>query len=376
MKTCTYDVVSLPVWYDKIWSLMGYVLGILTLGFVFKYFYSNFFNRSGYLTKKRLLKYLKINIHHIYPDRLSSYDLVLFNLDNNIQLALWLKGSDITDDRIPIRVIESSYWLSNRDTSIFSLHKKGGGCVCSDFTEGFQDKRNTNQIIDILLHRLTDLRLKCPVCKKDLEEWEERRLQTLDEHICDPNGIPSLKMSYRCPDESCMTRQQGVFWNEDGELYTEEYVMDIKTIIPFIDNNNAPFGSFQRQSNVEIFRDDKKLLFILPKWMPGILSEMKIMLKWNYKSDINGDVLKKRWVLKYLVKEDDGYYYHNWGVHMLIFGIKGILKARKIGGNTMTWELRDNIERAAWTDAEWWRKWNAVIAKLILSRKVREYYNG
>ena len=41
--------------------------------------------------------------------------------------------------------------------------------------------------------------MKCPACKTELVQYKQLRLETLDEHVCHPNGEVPLKWAYRCP---------------------------------------------------------------------------------------------------------------------------------------------------------------------------------
>ena len=45
--------------------------------------------------------------------------------------------------------------------------------------------------------------MKCPVCETELVAWKQLPLETLMEHVSDPNGEPCLKTAYRCPKTKC-----------------------------------------------------------------------------------------------------------------------------------------------------------------------------
>ncbi len=60
--------------------------------------------------------------------------------------------------------------------------------------------------------------MKCPKCKHELEVTRQERLETLGEHVCDPNGTPSLKDLYQCVNIKCKCfRAFG--WNTWGFLW-------------------------------------------------------------------------------------------------------------------------------------------------------------
>jgi len=127
----------------------------------------------------------------------------------------------------------------------------------------------------------------CPVCKGQIEVIGKKRLETLTEHVSDPNGTPYMKNVWKCSNKYCVTHRVGICWSNDGELYQIGNYFDTKGI-KFIDNNNAPFGSFSRQMNIETSKKDEN--FYIFKNLFG----WKLKLKWKYKSNKNGDILSKK----------------------------------------------------------------------------------
>jgi len=211
--------------------------------------------------------------------------------------------------------------------------------------------------------------MNCPVCRKNLVEWKSLKLETLDDHVCNPNGEGSMRMAYHCQDEKCPTRIHGIFWDYEGELFTKSYVKNMN-MINFADNNNAPFGSFQRCCNVEVYKkDENKLLVTLPLWFPGVLSGMKIRSRWIYKSNYNGDILSRKLGFDYITKKG---IYHCWGLRMLWYGLRlNMISWSAIKKNPndkwMRERLEDSANRGNWDRAEWWRKINAKIAGFMLN---------
>jgi uncharacterized protein YbaR (Trm112 family) len=150
--------------------------------------------------------------------------------------------------------------------------------------------------------------MKCPVCKSELIVNGQERLETLMEHVdC---REPSLKDSYICSMKECPTHKAGVRWNESGELYCKDFYLESK-LYKYIDNNNAPFGSFQRQLNVEIYKKDENKKFNIFGWT--------VEIKYKYKSNENGDILKK-WPKINLWQRDHTLYIP--GIHMFLYCVK------------------------------------------------------
>ena len=61
--------------------------------------------------------------------------------------------------------------------------------------------------------------LLCPICQERLEITHQDRYESLDEHVSDPNGTPSMKDGYECSNENCKSRKAGAVWTSDGSLY-------------------------------------------------------------------------------------------------------------------------------------------------------------
>jgi hypothetical protein len=206
----------------------------------------------------------------------------------------------------------------------------------------------------------------CPCCKSELIPNGMKPLETLEEHVCDPNGIPSMKMSYRCSETDCDTNTSEICWDETGGLYSKSYASsrDVK----FIDNNDAPFGTFGRQMNVEIDRNDRKNLFTVPYWpMKG----WSCYREYNYKSNEDGDILGRK--SKYSWVRPDNVV-HTWGWTMIMFSLNSIYRNWKSLGEdpSREWdkeELEKYEERLSWSKVEWWRKVSAFVANLALRHR-------
>lgn len=111
--------------------------------------------------------------------------------------------------------------------------------------------------------------------------------------------------------------------------------------------------------------DEDKVLCVIPCWS---LKGWKIRIEWNYQSDEDGNILKRRFNLKWIHR--DGHY-HLWGYRMLIFSLRGTYRdwnsARK--NEKDHWSinhLKDSAKERGCRNPEWWRKVNAFFAKLAL----------
>jgi len=142
-----------------------------------------------------------------------------------------------------------------------------------------------------------------------------------------------------------------------------------KRTIPFINGNDAPFGSFQRKMNIEVYKHDEDVhLVTLPIFFPNVFSGMKIRKRYHYEADFDGNITKRRIKFEYITK--DGIV-HMWGMKMLIFSVKRNFKAWRYlceNPNSTTYrrELKHSVERSDWPKAEWWRKVSGKLAALFL----------
>lgn len=231
--------------------------------------------------------------------------------------------------------------------------------------------------------------MKCPCCKTELVPWIMLKLETLDEHVTCCQDICE-KQAYVCPNQVCQVNTRPtlkIFWNDIGDLYgekdhtsTDSWRADNNYLnaIPWIDKNNAPFGTFQRKCNVEIYKqDENKDLFILPKWLP-IRKGWRCEREWHYQSNEDGDILKRSSRLKWWIPNEHG----TWtlyvsGFRMLRHVLREVwrhyvdlLKAENEKQEKWTVDkLQEVIKRSEWEDAEWWRYVGAFAAHCVLRLK-------
>ena len=201
--------------------------------------------------------------------------------------------------------------------------------------------------------------LKCPFCMTLLVVAGQERLETLDEHIFQRE--PSLKDRYVCPAKKCPTYGV-VCWNEDGELYTEGDTSESRKEnnkkyrqIEFIDKNYAPFGSFQRKCNVEVYKKDENYSFNIGK--------LRFEIVFHYTSDYDGRILKRWRSLDIWIKDKNGQYsLYRSGLGMLIFRIKQYHYHRKFNRK----EIAKDIDTTDWTNQrDWWRKAGCWYARVF-----------
>lgn len=193
--------------------------------------------------------------------------------------------------------------------------------------------------------------MKCPVCKSELKMIGQKNIQTSADHCC---GIESsLEDTFECSDDKCLSHEYDIFWDDTGGLYSSHYYPIDKNI--FIDKNNAPFGSFQRQSNIEIWKDDEN--FRLPK-----VFGWQLEVKYLYQSNENGDILSKK--PSFILWHNHTMYIS--GIRMLIFGLKS---------HYSKFHSRTNKEDYQWPPNyfknDWWRWVVPFVLRIIDNKNFR-----
>jgi hypothetical protein len=171
----------------------------------------------------------------------------------------------------------------------------------------------------------------CPVCKSEIIEGDYKKMQTLDEHVCNPNAEPSLKPTFKCSNFDCLTHKHRIFWDWFGALYGRTY--NCKSI--FINQNDAPFGSSNRKSNVEIYKAGlKDRIWLSPWWT---LKLWQPMIEYKYTSNYDGDVLSKKIKIKFLKKSRGSKTYSTY-VSFWWSTIKYLWKKRKLDLKTKNYK--------------------------------------
>lgn len=210
----------------------------------------------------------------------------------------------------------------------------------------------------------------CPACLKPLKVVGQGKLETLNEHVsC---SEVSMKDKYACVSETCPTHGV-VFWNEDGELYIERPYrenMEKRSKIQFIDNNDAPFETFQRKCNVEIYKKDENKMWNFGKF--------KVELVYCYQANEAGKILKRRRSYKIWLqdKRSGGYIQYISGIHMFFFNIKRFHRTRKFYESSHR-EMKEFLDRNNFMNkGEWWRVSSCWYCRMIEKFFPTEMKNG
>lgn len=153
---------------------------------------------------------------------------------------------------------------------------------------------------------------KCPCCMNYIIDGPKERYQTLDEHVCNPNGQSPMRTTLICSNEKCITRKNDTFWDSYGDMYGGIGIEDSE----FINSNNSPFGSLGRKLNVEIYKVGLKKKTYLPPFL--LLWFYQPVIEYTYKADEFGNVLKRGFNIIYL-KKDDGHFNNTYCIHVTPF---------------------------------------------------------
>ena len=189
--------------------------------------------------------------------------------------------------------------------------------------------------------------MKCPCCKTILIQVGQGRFQNLVEHVTAPNKFPDMKDKHVCLNDGCKI-SPFCFWDSDGSFYINDYTgyKSVNGDKCFIDGNNGAFGSWARKAYVEIYKDDENYEILR-------IGKFKFRMTYQYESNENGDILKRRRKIEIWIKSRNvGYTHYVSGIRMLKHIIQQFHADRK-------WRSTPDIisfSKSLHGRGEWWRK--------------------
>lgn len=189
----------------------------------------------------------------------------------------------------------------------------------------------------------------CPCCKTRLIFIKRDRFETLVEHVGNPNGKVFKKDAFGCPNPKCDAHKTGKLWLENGEGPFGGYEK-----IKYINDNDAPFRTFNRSLNAE---REKRITLFKNKW---ILLDVKI----SCKADNNGERSWNKKIKFEIATSKDGIGYIRYisGIHMFLFIMRQYAIAKNNRSNIL---LKDMNSICKWERTEWWRKLPLIMARYL-----------
>jgi len=126
--------------------------------------------------------------------------------------------------------------------------------------------------------------MQCPACKSRVILGEGKRAyQTLDEHVCDPNGDVDEKEYYICSNHECELRNR-IFWDFYGDVYSiSNDFMEIQSKYKIL----YPIGSPRLKSHVENDKHDEDFTLLN-------LYFVRFRITYKYTANENGDILSRK----------------------------------------------------------------------------------
>lgn len=204
--------------------------------------------------------------------------------------------------------------------------------------------------------------MKCPICKTELAVTGQAYLETLVEHV--EGCAPSLKDKYQCPNKECVAFTDDLKWNDYGEYYCgKNYLKKY----PFIDSNDAPLGSHQRQANVEINKHNENFTLLN-------LYFIKFVIEFKYKSNMNGDVLSRTPKITCCTKGRHGYQSYTSGISMFLFCKRQfkhhLVDYHENGSDYSKRELTNDFFNQKWD-----RRWYKIFFVFYIKIRYKAFYN-
>ena len=110
--------------------------------------------------------------------------------------------------------------------------------------------------------------MKCPNCKTELIlSQETRKYETLNDHVCDPNGESPERFYFYCPNENCIL-STAAFWDDwgdffsltdEGEKWVNENHIDVENRKTHKRKGCEAIGSGSAQCQTGFVRDNRGL---------------------------------------------------------------------------------------------------------------------
>jgi uncharacterized protein YbaR (Trm112 family) len=198
----------------------------------------------------------------------------------------------------------------------------------------------------------------CPICKTTLVLKDQGYYETLGEHVSNPNGYPSLKDGWGCPNEACPANKDNLSWLSDGE---GPYHEKIGIEYPYINNNSGPFGSYQRKSNVAFPDYFKKKRLWVNLWA------FKLVFEWKLTGDEEGNIVTRRIHCDLITRKNTMY---TSGIHMFFYCMNNLHSnfARwQITGSK--WDLKTVLEYVDPEYQKWDKRWWKRLVKWYAKKK-------
>lgn len=127
--------------------------------------------------------------------------------------------------------------------------------------------------------------MKCRFCEKELVNGEEKRFETLCDHVSNPNATDyPLRPTFVCEDPECIANKVAVgFWDELGSFYYKNW--GAEELKPYGEYN--AINSHARQSEIEICKDDENFT-IWKGW------KWQLRIHYKYKANEAGEILERK----------------------------------------------------------------------------------
>lgn len=185
---------------------------------------------------------------------------------------------------------------------------------------------------------LSETEMCCPFCGHPLVKRGSKRLETMSEHVFDPNGTPSEKPAYYCENEEC--RYKDVFlWNgnrsefdvDAGEAFfnSDKAVKEVngerKVDDKYWELYKETSDWYTAATNTFTFkqqREETDKIYLHPIFALFLL---RPYIEVYYEAKENGDIVGRKWRIHFLKKEEgreDYNIYYISSLHMFFFSMR------------------------------------------------------
>jgi len=210
-------------------------------------------------------------------------------------------------------------------------------------------------------------KLRCPICTIEMINGEPKRYETLDDHVCNPNGHLPERETYVCKNTGCDAFRDQLFWDYEGGGSYNSAGRDYK----YIDDNPCAIPSFQRKLYAEIYDKSQNSTILRTK-------RLLIERKARRVADEYGNILRQSYYHDFYYNDGKrGYCLWIPGYKMLIYCIRGFYRdcnlygiGTESGRRTRANKILDHFRK--FPRDEWWRKATRLWIKLFHGKLLKE----
>lgn len=208
---------------------------------------------------------------------------------------------------------------------------------------------------------VNDKTMRCSVCNKPLIIKGTARMETLVDHVCNPNREIPLSDKYVCSDVHCVTHGV-VFWDYDGETFTEHDKYEDYKRIKYILDESSAMNSLSREISLSLKKKVKSIY----------LKDYRVDFETTHLYDRADKIIDThRGIVVNQLDKSMGGYIKMMGLSMLKYDVKSFFHHYKMQYGLIKL-VNERLEWKNCEDNEFWRKfaiwWMPKVLRILQTK--------